>query len=80
MDEKKNGCVDLPPIESTSESDTCVMEKRETLKREHCCGTGFSSATLMGELGGSTTESGGASADVGLDIRGKSSAHSKQPP
>lgn len=77
-----NGRADWPPSESTSESDTCVMEKRETLKRDRCCccGAGFSSATLTGGLGGNTTASGVASADVGLDIRGKSSAHSKQPP
>ena len=62
-----------------SESDTCVMEKRETLKRDSW-GAGFSSAALEDGLGGNTTASGAGSAEEGLDIREKSSSHSKAPP
>lgn len=36
---------------STTESDTCVIEKRETLKRE-CWDAGFSSGSETGEFGG----------------------------
>lgn len=66
-------------MESVSESDTCVMEKRETLNREND-GTGFSSGDLMGELGGVVISSEPGSDVEGLGINGKSSCHSHSPP
>lgn len=51
-------------MESMSESDTCVMEKRETLNRERG-GAGFSSGDLTGELGGVAISS-----EPGSDVEG----------
>lgn len=66
-------------MESMSESDTCVMEKRETLNRESV-GAGFSSGDLTGELGGVVISSEPGSDVEGLGINGKSSCHSNAPP
>lgn len=64
---------------STSESDTCVIEKRETLKREHW-GAGFSSGSLTGEFGEVHVLSEAGSNVEALFINGKSFSHSKVPP
>lgn len=61
---------------SMSVSDTCVMEKRETLKRENW-GAGFSSGDLTGELGGVLIPSEAGSNIEGLKV---SSSHSKALP
>lgn len=66
-------------MDSTSESDTCVMEKRETLKREHW-GAGFSSGSLTGEFGGVQILSEVGSNVEALGFNGKSFSHSKVPP
>lgn len=47
-----------------SESDTCVIEKRETLNRESGC-AGFSSGDLTGELSGVAISS-----EPGSDVEG----------
>lgn len=53
-----------------SESETCVIEKRETLKREHW-GAGFSSESLTGEFGGVQILSEAGSNVDALGINGK---------
>lgn len=63
----------------TSESDTCVIEKRETLKRE-VWGAGFSSGRWTGEFGGVQILSEAGSNVKALGINGKSFSHSKVPP
>lgn len=84
---RQGGLVEVsPPTESMSESETWVMENRdtgagETVKRENWRGrTCFGAGTSVGTAGS-------GSAGVSEDIRdgftgmsGKSSSHSKPPP
>lgn len=74
-------CADWywPPVDWTSGSDTCEIEKRETLKREHW-GAGFSSVSLIGEFGGVQILSESGSIVEALGINEKSFSHSKVPP
>lgn len=61
---------------SISASDTCVIEKRETLKREHW-GAGFSSGCFTREFGvGQILSEAGSNVEA-LGISGKSSTHFK---
>lgn len=64
---------------SASGSDTCVIEKRETLKRERW-GAGFSSGSMTGEFGRVQILSDAGSNVDALGISGKSFSHSKVPP
>lgn len=66
-------------MEFMSESDTWVMEKRETLNLDSR-GAGFSSGELMGEFGGVVISSEPASDVEGLGIDGKPPCHSNAPP
>lgn len=70
-------CEDPPPMESMSESEMWVMEKRDTLEREtvkrECCTAGLGSGTLGAEWGGGESDT---AVDVGRGSNGKSSSHS----
>lgn len=68
----------VPHAESTSESDTCVMEKRDTLegetvKRENLAAGWGSGGVGVGRGGGGESD---AILDVGRGSREKSSSHS----
>ena len=71
-----------PHAESMSESDTCVMEKRDTLEGEtvnlECFAAGFLGVALGVERGGGGEPD--AILDVGRGSNGKSSSHSYPAP
>lgn len=74
----------LPPAESTSESETWVMENREigdgeTVKRENCT-AGLLIVALGGRLVLASMSEGDSIDDVGSGSKEKSSSHSSPVP